>query len=255
MNNEILKTLGIKVKNTDNITKFLPVLSIINNLSLDAKIKILKFHKIPISKLSQLKILALESSELERRITISKSNNFFPEIILEPLKLLDITRYSLKKTKKITVNKVIDIPVKKEDKTEFIEFLGEEEFTDLIISEEKVEQNLEEEVEFLDFLEPSRKPEVFENDDLFMTEEHFEKYEKLSLLITDILEFLDFDLTNRMSYVDENLIKYVVAGCNDFEILYKALSFCANLNSDEDYKLVDAIRKMVTMQGAVRVAA
>lgn len=106
---EVVNKLGINVKNNDDIIKFLPVITLINNNDFDHKVKILQFHKIPIRRLAQIKILTLAKEELERRITISKSNKFFVDVINEPLTLLDINRFSLKKYKPI-VKKVIAMP-------------------------------------------------------------------------------------------------------------------------------------------------
>ena len=97
---KIVNELGISIKDLDNVTKFMPILVIINDDNLSNKIKIFKFHKIPFTRLSQIKVLSLSSSELERRITISKSNNFFVNVMNNPLVLLESSRYSFKKKEK-----------------------------------------------------------------------------------------------------------------------------------------------------------
>lgn len=269
MKSEVLEKIGIKVKNPDNVIKFLPILSIIDNESLENKIKILKFHKIPISKLSQLKILALESSELERRITVSKSNNFFTEVILNPLILMNVKKFKLNKIKekKIEVykpveNKIKMIPIKIEEPVVFEEKINvdkiitntiEDEF-DKLLSECTVEQ---EEVEFLEHAEESN--EVISNNfftGCALSEEDYDRYEKLSNLVNNILQTIDFNLVSRIMMVDENLTSLILENkYSDYEILLGVLSYNSDLTSEEGLKLRQVISMIINNNEFVKARA
>lgn len=246
MKSEVLEKLGIKVKNPDNVIKFLPILSIVDNSSLENKIKILKFHKIPIVKLSQIKIFALESSELERRITISKSNNFFTEVILNPLTLLDFKKYTLKKVKSAPIKKTIDVPVVKEPSVEFIDTLDLDSEFDSLLDDCIADLNRDE-VEYLgDFLGNTKV--IFTNPiNSLVSEEEYERYETLSSLVNNVLQAVDFNLVSRIGSIDDNIMKLILDGhYSNFDILFKSLSYNSDLSRLEQVKLTEVIKIFLT---------
>lgn len=223
MKSEVLERIGIKVKNADNLIKFIPILIIIDNDSLEDKLKILKFHKIPIIKFIQIKVLALDSRELERRITISKSNNFFTEVMLEPLTLLDLNRFSLKKQKTVSFNtKVIPVPFREDKKIEFIELANDEDEFDKILNDTIV-----------NFSPKIKEPESMINTsnieinqiDKMVSEQNYERYERLNGHLLNILKNIEVISSNKLIDLDDYLMTLVVDfNYTDEEILRKVVN-------------------------------
>ncbi len=248
MKSEILEKIGIKVKNEDNIIKFLPALSIVNNDSLDSKIKILKFHKIPISKLSQIKIFGLDSSELERRITVSKSNNFFAKIVLNPLLLLETSMFSLKKTKTYEpVKRIKVVPVKEKKSVEFIDYLTTSDEFDNLIEDSEIDLSL---IDFQPEEKINNTSVILKHQiNSYISEESYDRFEKLSSMVNKIIQTIDFNLGGIISNVDDNIMKLIVDGnYTDFEILYKALTYNCEINHLESAKLLDVIKIILSNQ-------
>ncbi|MFI3260588.1 MAG: hypothetical protein R3Y13_02625 [bacterium] len=262
MYNEIVEKLNIKVKGNDHFIKFLPVLIIINDSEIDNKIKILQFHKIPIRKLSQVKVLALTKEELERRITISKSNGFFIDIMKNPLSLLDVNRFSLVKkqldTKKvISMPKVIDEEVKEvpnvispanqsildsSKKESIYEMIAEPKAEEVVISKKNKVIDSKTVIKCsIDVENILIKPITS-----LLTEESFIRYETLSVVANDVLNLIDLDLTSRNVDMENNIMKLVVNNnYNDNEILLNAFSFRADLTEHEYEKLKNIIMSLL----------
>lgn len=258
MRSEILENLGINVKNKENIIKFLPVMCIIDDSSLNNKIKILKFHKIPLTSLSQLKVLGLSSSELERRITVSKSNDFFVEVINNPLTLLKSDKFMFRNKKPeeflepFLVEEFVQLPKEVvEQKTSQEEIVPvieedkvmnlEEKTSDLLSLIDSADEVKEEEVKKI-FIVPKSK-EVEESLPSLNEYEYF-KYERLATLATRVSQCINIDLVSRGIDIDLRLMKLIkVSDFTDEEILYKAFSTSTVFTKEETYSLLKAINE------------
>lgn len=248
--NEILKKIGVNIKNEDNIVKFTPVLSIINDSNLDNKIKILKFHKIPILKLSQLKVFAHNSEELERRITISKSNNFFVDVMNDPLLLLDSSKYCFQKKiieavspgyKTINPNMT---PAKLKAADEVIEEKKSDEFSlfDQLAGEISEHNPIEFLGEIQEKVVVSAKEILNKPLTNLLDDVKFVKFEELTGKVNNILQTLDFDLISKNPFIDDNIMKLLVSSdLSDRQVLSESFSFNTNLNEEEKFKLDSVI--------------
>lgn len=77
-------------------SKYDEILKLVLNSELSNKFDILNFHKIKISNPQQWKIYTLTLSQLQRGITIAKSNGFLHEIQKDPLKLIKLLQQNVK---------------------------------------------------------------------------------------------------------------------------------------------------------------
>lgn len=278
---EVVNKLGISVKNignADNVIKFVPSICLVNDTDLEIKIKILQFHKIPLTKLSHIKILGLSKDELQRRITVSKSNNFFIKVINNPLILLDYDKYTLKK-RNIQIErkaKIVPLFVEKPKQTAVIkpenikpaEIKSVSEFPKEIAVEpvRLVQNKIEEDIFSIIEQSLEEKPngeivtqvveeKVYDNrcsssvekilrsnTNRLLNDNSFMKFEELSKIVNCILQTLDYNLLSKNGNIDDNIKNLLLANAdNDVEILLTALSFDANLTNLEYAKLKSVV--------------
>lgn len=88
-----INDLNVNETFTTTIPKFIPLFDLVNDNDLKFKLQILSFNNIQIERPSQWKVFALPLKELQRRITIVKSNGTIGNIIYNPLLLLDSSLY------------------------------------------------------------------------------------------------------------------------------------------------------------------
>ena len=77
------------LKKIDQIYKIIPILTVVSFEELDENIKMLNEVGITISHIYEVKICALNSEELHRRLDYIRKNSLFDKYIKNPLKLLD----------------------------------------------------------------------------------------------------------------------------------------------------------------------